>query len=282
MTISLSCLLVSGCFSKVQNSSIFRYFFSLFPKVEQNNNRKIIVFKDDDTANDIAIQRYRDACLHNGIVGSFAMVTDRITRNSIDVKKLIQFEQEGFTVMCHCNEHGDYWKSDSFDSKLQEEDISKAISIMKYSGFENFMYWQTPFGSYSNDIVSICKKSGLKALGTRMYGDCSINAFNHINKISRFNLVSYSMKHNDETGLQTLAKAKKLIDLFSSSNGGILILTTHFADWSELNWNTTIDSNGYPFGYERFNELAQYSLSSGCQIMNFSDAIDTMEPYFND
>ena len=277
-----SCLVLSGCFSKIQNSNGFRFLFSLFAKVQRINGPKIIVFKDDDTANDEAIQRYRDACLHNNIVGSYATVADRITRNSIDVSKLVQFEQEGFTVMCHCNEHASYWRSESLDYNLQKEDIKKTLDTIKECNFKDFMYWQTPFGTFSDDIVSICKNNGFKALGTRMYGDCTINAFNSINKISRYNLVSYSLKENDQTGLQTLEKAKNLVDLFSSSNGGILIFTTHFADWNENIWNESTDSSGYPIGYERFNELAEYSMSSGCKIMTFSEAVRTMEPYFID
>ena len=90
------------------------------------------------------------------------------------------------------------------------------------------------------------------------------------------------MKPTDASGYQTLEKAKKLIDMFASSSGGALILTTHFADWSELTWDSTLDVSGYPIGYERFNELAQYSKKSGCQIMNFADAVSTLEPYFVD
>ena len=241
---------------------------------------KIIVFKDDDTANDEAIQRYRDACLHNGVVGSYATVTDRIIKNSIDVNKLLRFEQEGFTVMCHCNEHATYWRKDSFDAQAQREDMAKVINTMRDSGFLNYMYWQTPFGSFSDDILHLCRSYGFKALGTTMYGNSVINAYNHVDKLDRYNIVSYSMKHTDESGYQTLAKAKRLIDMFTSSSGGVLVLTTHFADWKDLMWDSTLDKNGYPIGYERFNELVQYSKKSGCQIMNFADAVAALEPYY--
>ena len=159
-----SCLVLSGCFSKIQNSNGFRFLFSLFAKVQRINGPKIIVFKDDDTANDEAIQRYRDACLHNNIVGSYATVADRITRNTIDVSKLVQFEQEGFTVMCHCNEHASYWRSGNYNVQSQREDMAKVINTLRKNGFINYMYWQTPFGSYSDDILHLCTVHSSKAI----------------------------------------------------------------------------------------------------------------------
>ena len=266
----------------VSQYSIYRYKPEYLNEIYTHGCPKIIVFKDDDTANDEAIQRYRDACLHNGVVGSYATVADRITRNSIDVNKLLRFEQEGFTVMCHCNEHATYWRSGSFDAQSQREDMAKVIRTMRESGFINYMYWQTPFGSVSEDILHLCRSYGFKALGTKMYANSVADAYSHIENLSRYNLVSYSMKETDASGYQTLGKAKELIDMFASSNGGVLVLTTHFADWKDLTWDSTLDENGYPIGYERFNELVQYSKSSGCQIMNFADAVAAVEPYYID
>ena len=268
--------------AEISEYSIFKYKPEFLNPIYTKKCPKIIVFKDDDTANDVAIQRYRDACLHNGIVGSYATVADRINRNSIDVNKLVQFEQEGFTIMCHCNEHASYWRSGNYDIQSQREDMAKVVNTLRENGLINYMYWQTPFGSYSDDILHLCRSYGFKGLGTTMYGNSVPEAFNHIEDLSRYNLVSFSMKHDDSTGYQTLAKAKELIDMFASSNGGVLIFTTHFADWSEISWDTNLDSNGYPVGFERFNELAQYSVNSGCQIMNFADAVGTLEPYFID
>ena len=184
--------------------------------------------------------------------------------------------------MCHCNEHASYWRSGNYNVQSQREDMAKVINTLRKNGFINYMYWQTPFGSYSDDILHLCRSYGFKGLGTTMYGNSVSGAFNHIEDLSRYNLVSYSMKHDDSTGYQTLAKAKELVDMFASSNGGVLIFTTHFADWSEIPWDTTLDSNGYPVGFERFNELVQYSINSGCEIMNFADAVGALEPYFVD
>ena len=266
----------------ISQFSIYKYKPDYLNPIYTHSCPKIIVFKDDDTANDEAIQKYRDACLHNGVVGSYATVADRITKKTIDVNKLLKFEQEGFTIMCHCNEHANYWKNGSFDVQSQREDMAKVIKTMRESGFINYMYWQTPFGSVSDDIVHLCRSYGFKALGTKMYGNSVVDAYSHIENLSRYNLVSYSMKHTDVSGQQTLAKAKELIDMFTSSNGGVLVLTTHFADWKELAWNPTLDDNGYPIGYDRFNELAEYSKNSGCQIMNFADAVAALEPYYID
>jgi hypothetical protein len=62
------------------------------------------------------------------------------------------------------------------------------------------------------------------------------------------------------------------------------VLTVHFNEWvnAGLTWDTTLDANGYPVGYVRFNELAQYAVASGCQIMTAPRALEVLDKYFID
>jgi hypothetical protein len=65
-------------------------------------------------------------------------------------------------------------------------------------------------------------------------------------------------------------------------NNGWMIITTHIKDWvnAGVTWNDTLDDNGYPIGYERFNEVVQYALGLGYEVKNFPQAFGEFEPYY--
>ena len=81
--------------------------------------------------------------------------------------------------------------------------------------------------------------------------------------------------HQDDNGKpalkNTMQDVKKAIDTAVAEGAAWLIITTHFNEWDGQTWDTTVDSNGYPVGYSRFNEIVQYALNAGLTPVTFAE-----------
>ena len=233
----------------------------------------IITFKDDDASADDYVTKYHDSCMHNGIRGCYAVLTDKIEAGYTTAAKLLEYEDEGFTMLTHGYSQGDDspWAVGTLDEK--RADLSKALRMMRSNGFVNYNFWQTPYGINDTDNFNISLSLGLDCT----VASVSVSGINRYGNSKKFGLDTVSLSPN------SVARAKERIDeLIQRGHGGWLIITTHFYDWTDETYDTTLDDNGYAIGYSKFNEVAQYALESGAEVLSFANAWETFESYMKD
>lgn len=140
---------------------------------------------------------------------------------------------------------------------------------MRELGFTNYNYWVAPGGHHEPDLIEMAKQVGLECIMT--IGDPIPNS---MSGYDRWFIKRASLRYDDNGAASTsIAGIKSIIDDTVALGGGWLIITTHFNDgWNGLAWDSTLDSNGYPIGYSRFNEVTQYALSKGLTPMSIPQA----------
>lgn len=241
----------------------------------------LVSFVDDDTTNDDYVTKYYQNCKHNGVVGNYAVMTLPIDNGDTSANKLIAYENDGFGMLIHCHDQrGDatnYWKPENRDLTLCRENLAIGLRKMDELGFINFKYWVTPYGVKDAEMVSLARFFGLKCLAS--YDDIDANYTSNLN---RYQIQRISFRPTDNTYRSSLAGVKSIIDGFKNSPyGGWLIITTHFNEWGNLAFDETLDSDGYPIGYSRFNELVEYVINSGCAVVPFQEGFSYIEPYLS-
>ena len=241
--------------------------------------KKLITIVDDDTTNTVSVQRYHDACKHNGIVGNYAVMSYHIDHNDTDLNTLLSYEAEGFGMLTHCYYQSgtENWNEGTTRNiEYCYNDIAKAVRLMKNYGFITYPYWATPAGLRDRDIELICRHYGFRCMVTGFNGD-----WNHAENGSRYLIKRIGYESTDTNPNFSQATVKEIIDKFMSYDGdGWLIITTHFSTWPDSNeWNSSLDSNGYPIGYSRFNELIQYAKNAGCKFVSFPEGFSFYELY---
>lgn len=143
-------------------------------------------------------------------------------------------------------------------------------------GFTDFKYWVYPEGHRWKQIERIARKSGMKcALGTDSYD------YNYAENAERFFIKRCSFNPNDEKVNKSLVALKTMVDKAAADGRDVwLIITTHFNTWEDyMTYDTTVDSTGYAVGYPRFNELVQYVLGKGFEVINIPGGFTYYEPY---
>lgn len=234
----------------------------------------IVSFVDDDASSDALVTRYHDACSHNGVKGTYAVITKHIEDGNTQASKLLSYEDEGFGMCIHCYQQSgaNEWNAtDRTDAVANacRANLAKGMRQMQEMGFLNFKHWITPGGHSESDLQETAKMLGCKCLLSTNSGRANL-----MQDIDRWNIKRISLRHDDNgTSENSLAGVKNIIDKTVSEGSGWLIITTHFNDgWSNLTWDTTLDDNGYPIGYSRFNEIVQYAINAGLIPMTIQQA----------
>lgn len=243
----------------------------------------IVSFIDDDTTNDTYVTRYHDSCCHNGITGNYAVITDRIG-DTTSLAKLLQYEDEGFGMLIHAKDQNPsrtpYWSPKdeqgnprahtTEEINLCRANLCAGLRKMREDGFVNINYWVTPGGHHEDEIIEMAKQLGL---------ECMIPTnnfrYNSMQDCTKWIIRRISLDNTTQSGAaENLQFVKDKIDEAVAAGGGWLIITTHYNEgWSSTDtWDDTLDSNGYPVGYDRFNEIAQYAILSGMVPMTIPQA----------
>lgn len=238
--------------------------------------RYLITVIDDDASNDDFVTKFHDACLHNGIKGDYAVQTLPMDNGLTSVEKLLTYEAEGFGMLAHCHTQQEYFYNDNRrDLAACRENIVTMLRKMRQHGFVNYDYWITPYGSYDRGMQEIARYTGMKCLAS--IGQSLHNSYTNTDRYF-IRRMGFSPADPSANGYGSLAGTKATIDTFVQGGGmGWLILVTHFNEWGDITWDSTLDANGHPVGYARFNELIQYAKGRGCKFVSFSEGYSYMK-----
>lgn len=252
----------------------------------------IVSFVDDDTSGAEEIKRYHDACLHNGVLGNYAVITEHFSKDTLcegvnnRKEELLKYQNEGFGMCIHAfkQSYGHGVSSEwtrvprtREDINLCRENLIRGMNEMEQAGFVNYKYWITPGGHREAELATIAKQLGLKCLISTNSG-----RENSLQDCDKWHIKRVSLGASDESG-DSIKTIQKYIDNLVDEGGGWLIITTHFNDgWKKMigkdAWNETLDENGYPIGYARFNEIVQYAIDKGMVPMTVPEAWMHYEP----
>lgn len=250
----------------------------IYSKFDYQMPKKLITIIDDDTPNNTAVQRYHDNCLHNGIKGNYAVITYHLEHGDTDKDLLLSYEDEGFGMLTHCYNQSGYqdWNEGSTRNIDNcRENMAKGVRQMRGFGFTTYNYWATPAGLRDREIERLARYFGFRCMVTGFNAD-----WNHADKASRYFIKRLGYQPDDSDVKFSQQTVKDFIDKFMAHDGdGWLIITTHFDTWDTLTWDSTLDENGYPIGYERFNDLIQYAKAQGCEFVSFPEGFSFFEPY---
>lgn len=237
----------------------------------------IVSFVDDDTTTDELVTKFHDACCHNGVKGNYAVITNSVENGNTSASRLVAYEDEGFGLLIHCYQQ--YYPSDSpwnpeggvrteAQTNACRANLAKGIRQMIDMGLLNYDYWITPGGHREQDLIDIAKQLSLKCLISTNNG-----RENNMTDYNKWFIKRVSFGATDTPASSSMSGIKALIDEVASRGKGWFIITTHFNDgWSDLTWDDTLDANGYPIGYARFNEMVQYAISKGMVPMSIPQA----------
>ena len=235
-----------------------------------DRKRILVSFSDDDTIDEKSVNRYYQNCRHNGIRGSYGVITDNINDGLVNAETLLQYEREGFGIYIHCHRQFNYWRPyELTDEDMEQciENLGTGISDMARYGFSNYKIWFTPTGNYNEQYKKMARMFNLECLV------CQRETHNRVTDVDRYEIGRFGLYDTDENTSHSMQSLKQKIDRLVIEGGGWLDIITHFNLWEETNtWDDTLDDNGYPIGYSRFNEIVEYARSKGCEIVSFSEA----------
>jgi hypothetical protein len=241
---------------------------------------------DDDTKNNYWCRRYYQACMHNGVIGAFACMTKRLEIGAggtvgedqstvgVDPDLLLSYEDAGFSMPTHCYEQTtEYYLNNPGDLEHCREDLAKAKRFMNQTGFCTYNNFIIPYGVKKDAIRDLAMSLDFNS-GASLGDDRP----NRETDTDRYYIKRYSLNANATGTGASLQQAKSKINSFVREGSGWIIFTTHFCDswsgegekWSEYEWDTTLDDNGYPIGYANFNEFISYAKSKGLTFIPYS------------
>lgn len=237
----------------------------------------LVSFVDDDASADNYVTQYHDACMRNGIRGNYAVMPKRLDDEVTSAQNLLDYELEGFGMLVHAYEQNQAcWRAATYDYDLAYADLLLGCRKMQAYGFTDFRYWVYPEGHRWKQIERIGRKAGMRcALGTDSYD------YNHKENAERYFLKRCTFNPNDNNVNKSLVALKAIVDKAAADGRDVwLIITTHFNEWENyMTYDTTVDSTGYAVGYPRFNELVQYVLGKGFEVINVPGGFTYYEPY---
>lgn len=240
---------------------------------------------DDDTSSDDLVTKFYQACKHNGITGSYAVITGRYASGTNSISLLKSYVNDGFGTLLHCADQQQYLNTSSatFDRVRAIENYMQAIDDFKTLGLVNSQNAIVmPYGNYDNEAKGIAKDMGFDLAFSTRFTRC-----NSVYEYDRYGLyrcgLSASADVSDDTDVTvrgTMATCKARIDeLATSVDGGWLVLVTHFNTWQNETWDSTLDSNGYPVGYSRFNTLVEYAKNAGLVPISMMQGMSFIKPF---
>lgn len=241
-------------------------------------DRYICTIIDDDTSRNEYVDRFYNACKHNGVVGNYAVMTQHIEDNNVDINKLLEYEGDGFGMLLHCsNQNNSYWRPTGPNIDEQRKDLTKAIRFMKTNGLLSSNHWVVPGGRKEARTEKLGRFFNFDSVITT--SDRYYNNYEHIDKY-RIMRQAYDPEGDQYSRLDAV---KSLIDIYVKEGGnGVLVLCTHFNAWGTEEWDTSLDENGYQVGYPSFNNLIQYIINHGIEIVSYPEAFSHMKKYIDD
>ena len=248
------------------------------------NRPKYISFIDDDTQSDTYVDRYYNACMHNGIKGAYAVVTYKYTDEVNSLESLKQYEAEGFNLLLHCDSQQNYLlpSHSTFNPVEAKKNYIRGINAFRQLGLVNVRNsWVIPYGTTASFNQKLAKDLGFEVAFSTEGNTYNTQYMNNPYVLHRTGLSSSGDVSDDTNPSEagTMARCKARVDeLAASDEGGWLIITTHFNEWDDMTWNSTEDGNGYQVGYSRFNEFVQYALNAGLEPISFGEGIDWIKP----
>lgn len=232
-----------------------------------------VTFVDDDTWTNETMERYYSMCKRNGIKGSFAVITGRVSDGFVNASKFADYQDEGFSMCMHAHQQTADFEPSTRDIDACTANMFLCAREMRDLDIVNSDYWVAPGGHVESDIVSLAKQLGVKCLVSTMQ-----NTWN-----SQANANRYFVKRvGGDSGLSDTLKS--CIDAFAADKyGGWLIITTHFNSnyWTNQAWNTHVDELGYPVGYSEFTSMVEYVKNKGCTVVPFAEGYASFEKFFD-
>ena len=248
--------LVNGWYEQ-GNRSIDKLF-------KKATSKPILTLIDDDTPTVAATARYHDACVNNGVVGCYAVITKQLESQNGLAEQLKSYEREGFQNLLHCHDQAKFYNTSSSDYNIAnaEADLVQGIQEIIPYGFANWRYWCTPYGVVNDELASLAKKWGLKCLIRSGLADYE-TTIPHAR--GKYQISRISLNQNDEA----LQIVKNALD-GASLCGGWVLVTTHMA---ETGWDSEESQ-------ARFTEMITYAKSLGFEIKTVAEALEIREPIY--
>ena len=245
---------------------------------------KYISFIDDDTSSDDLVTKFYQACKHNGVTGSYAVITGKYTTETNDIDLLKSYVNDGFGTILHCSDQQQYLNTSdaAFDRVRAIANYMQAIADFKTLGLVNPQNAIVmPYGNSSDEAKGIAKDLGFDLAFSTRFTRC-----NSVYEYDRYGLYRCNLQASadvtddtDATVSGTMATCKARIDeLAASVDGGWLVIVTHFNTWQSETWDSTLDSNGYPIGYSRFNSLVDYAKNAGLVPISMMQGMSFIKP----
>lgn len=249
--------LVNGWYNQANKS-----IETLFAKATA---KPILTLIDDDTPTVAAVTRYRDACVANGVVGCYAVITKQLESQTGLADLLLSYEQEGFQSLIHCHNQGSCYdtSSPSYNAAEAESDFVQAIHEILPYNFANWRYWCTPFGSCNAELISVAKKWGMKCLIRSGMLDYETTVPHPGGK---YQISRMSLNQNDAalTAIESALDSAALV-------GGWVLITTHM---SETGWDSAESQ-------QRFTDMIAYAKNLGFEIKTVAEALEIRDPIYN-
>lgn len=250
----------------------------------QKKPRYLVSFVDDDTTNDTLVTRYYQTMMRNGVVGAYAVCPKGYVEGTKNIANLLAYQNDGFTMIPHC--YTQDWYLDprhaSFDRARAIESYTLTLKAFRDFGL-NYTHgmWIIPYGRSDMAEQLIAQDMGFELAFTTDWDNFILPGVNNplVLKRNGFSPLSAVTDDTDATEYGTTAIIKRRLQaLLDSPEGGWLIVTTHYNAWTEETWDDTVDSTGYPIGYQRFNDLIQFIKASGAEVVSMAQGAAYFKP----
>lgn len=267
--------------------------FETYPKkrIEQCPNLPLLItLTDDDTLTDEDVEHFHGCLMHNGVQGGYAFIGRRVEESgTTTISKMQEVEDDGFDVLPHCWTQATYFLNG--ETRDLNACMSNMVKIKRYMAEHQLMsqdQWIVPYGVTDEGIRHVAK-----SLGFKMMFSSATKDFNRAIDTERYRTkrVGFHPTWTEQSNIQ-LPELKALVDKMVEYGGGWLIVCCHVKDWNENNWpnnpemwvefDETLDADGYPIGYAPLNEFISYAKSVGCTFVNVREGYRWIEPYLLD
>ena len=249
----------------------------LMPMITKNNLPLYVSFIDDDAQSDMYCGRYFQNCMHNGVLGSYAVQAYKLSNGDLTVNTMLEYEEKGFGMLTHCWKQTNRYRANT-DRMLElcREDMIRALRDMRNAGFITYNHFVIPYGTRSDKLRDIARYCGFESAISTV--DRDYNKITDDNKyyIKRISFEPSPNYEEDETSSYNTAlnDIKNMV----KNGSGWAVITTHFCNtfreegkrWDDFTFDTTEDENGYQIGYTEFNDFCDAIKALGCTIVPFT------------
>jgi hypothetical protein len=245
---------------------------------------RLVSFVDDDTTSDDLVTKYYHSMMHNDIRGAYAVITGRYMNGTNDIQLLRDYASVGFDMIPHCVEQQRYLdpQDSAYDESLAYKKYVEMISDFRELGLiDPQNLWIVPYGRYDAKTIRMAKRLGFDMAFSTIWDSINTIGCNYRYKIHRsgFSPLDKVTDDTDPAEYGTTALIKRQVDeLTANPCGGWMIITTHFNDWGNVQWDATVDGNGYQVGYSRLNDLISYIKSKDVEIVSLSEGAAYFKP----